>query len=68
MTLTNDNSMYGEIKMKLNSANACCRSVHDILYAIVLPNNINIKNYIPIILPDVDCGCQSLSLTLRLWV
>ena len=29
MTLTNDNFMHGEIKMKLNSANACFRSVHN---------------------------------------
>jgi len=35
MTLTNDNSMHGEIKMKLNSANACFHSVHNILSAIV---------------------------------
>ena len=34
--------------MKLNYANACCRSVHNILSASVLPTNINIWTYITV--------------------
>ena len=53
------------------SGNACCHSVQNLLYSILLSKNIKSKIYRIIILLVV-CGCETWSLTLRegrrLWV
>ena len=61
MNLNNQNSIQEEIRSRLKSGNACCRSVHILL----LSKNIKIKIYRTIILPVVLYGCETSSLTLR---
>ena len=63
-TLTNQTSIYEEIKSRLKSGNACYHSVQNRLYSSLLSNNINIKKYRTIILPAVLYGCETWSLTL----
>ena len=53
------------MKSRLNSGNACYHSVQDILSSSLLPKNLKIKIYRPIILPVVLYGCETWSLTLR---
>jgi len=60
-SLRNQNYIHEEIKNRLKSGNACCRSVHTLL----LSKNIKIKIYRTIILPFVLYGCETWSLTLR---
>jgi hypothetical protein len=57
--------MQEEIKRRLNSGNACCHSVQNLLSSRLLSRNINIRKYKTIILPVVLYGCETLSLTLR---
>jgi len=64
-TLTNQNSIAEEIKSRLNSGNACYHSVQNLLSSKLLSNNLKIKIYRTIILPDVLYGCEIWSLTLR---
>jgi hypothetical protein len=64
-TVTNQNLIQEEIKRRLNSGNACCHSVQNILYSRLLSKNINIRIYKTIILPVVLYGCKTWSLTLR---
>jgi len=64
-TLTNQNSIQVEIKSRLNSGNACCHLVHNILSSSLLSKNIKIKIYRTIILPFVLYGCATWSVTLR---
>jgi hypothetical protein len=45
MALTNQNFIQEEIKSRLNSGNACCHSVQNILSSIFLPKNLNINIY-----------------------
>jgi hypothetical protein len=42
-TLTNQNFIEEEIKRRLNSGNACCRSVQNLLSSRLLSKNIKIK-------------------------
>jgi hypothetical protein len=64
-TLTNRNSIHGEIKSRLKSGNACCHSVEN-LWSCRLPSkNTKIRVYRTIILPVVLYGCETWSLTLR---
>jgi hypothetical protein len=67
MTVTNLNLIQEEIKRRLNSSNACYRSVQNLLSSHLLPKNVEIKIYktTPIVLPLVLYGCETWALTLR---
>ena len=62
-TLTNKNSIE-EIKIRLNSVNACYHSRQNLLSSFLLSKNSKIKIYRTTIL-SVVCGCETWSLTLR---
>jgi hypothetical protein len=64
-TLTDQNHMHQEIKSRLNSGNACYRSVHSLLSSRLLSRNLKVKIYKTIILPVVLYGCGTWSVTLR---
>jgi sorting nexin-29 len=64
-TLTDQNCIHEEIKSRLNSENACYRSVQSILSSRLLSRNVKVKIYKTIILPVVLYGCETWSLTLR---
>jgi hypothetical protein len=57
--------MHEEIKRRLNSGNACCRSVQSLLSSRLLSGKLKVKKYKAINLPVVLYGCESWSLTLR---
>jgi hypothetical protein len=65
MTITNRNLIQEEIKMRLNSCNACYHSVQILLSSHLLSKNIKIRIYKSIILPVVLYGGETGSLTLR---
>jgi hypothetical protein len=65
MTLTNQNDIHDEIKSTLNSRNACCYSVQNLLSSCLISKNLKIKLYKTVILPVVLYGCETWSLTLR---
>jgi hypothetical protein len=48
--LTNQNYIQEEIKSRLQSRNACCHSVQDLLSCSLLSKNTNIKMYRTVIL------------------
>jgi hypothetical protein len=54
-----------EIKRRLNSGNACYRSVQSLLSSRLLSKNLKIRIFKAIILPVVRYGCETWSLTLR---
>jgi hypothetical protein len=64
-TLTNQNSIDEEMKIRLKSGNACYHSVQNILSSSFISKNVRIKIYRIIILPVVLYGCETLSLKLR---
>jgi hypothetical protein len=64
-TLTNQNDIHDEIKSRLNSGNACCHSVQNLLFPLSHTKNLKIKIYKTVILPVVLFGCETWSLTLR---
>jgi hypothetical protein len=64
-TLTDQNCMHREIKCRLNSWNACYRSVHSLLSSCLLSRNIKVKIYKTVVQPVVLYGCETWSLTLR---
>jgi hypothetical protein len=64
-TITNRNLIQEEIKRRINSANACCHSIQNLLYSRLLSRKVKIRIYTTIILPVVLYGCKILSLTLR---
>jgi len=64
-TLTNQNSIVEEIKIRLRSVNPCYHSVQKLLSFRLLSKNLKIKIYRIIILPFVLYGCETWSLTLR---
>ena len=64
-TLTNKNSIQGEIKSSLKSGNACYHSVQKLLSSSLLSKNLKIKIYRTIILPVVLYGSETWSLKLR---
>ena len=64
-TLTNQNSVQEEIKIRLKSENACYHSVQNLLSSSLLSRNLKIKIHRIIILPVVLYGCETWSLTLR---
>jgi glycerol-3-phosphate O-acyltransferase len=55
-TLTDQNCIHEEIKGRLNSGNACYRSVQSLLSSRLLSNNIKIKIPETIIIPIVLYG------------
>jgi len=63
--LTHKNSIQEEIKSRLNSGNACCHSVQNLLSSSLLSKNLKSKVYRTIILPVVLYGCETWLLTLR---
>jgi len=58
-TLTNQNCIQVEIKSRLQSGNAGCHSVQNLLCSGLLSKNIEIKVYRSIILPAVLYGCET---------
>jgi hypothetical protein len=64
-TLTDRNCIHEEIKIRLNSGNACYHSVQSLLSSRLLSRNVKVKIYKTIILPVVLYGCETWSLTLR---
>jgi len=64
-TLTNQNSIAGEITSRLRSGNACYHSVQNLLSTRLLSKNLKIKIYRTTILPIVSFGCETWSLTSR---
>jgi hypothetical protein len=64
-TITTQNLIQEEIKKKLNSGNACYRSVQNLLSSRLLSKNIKIRIYKTIILPVVLYGCETWSLMSR---
>jgi hypothetical protein len=64
-TLIDQTYMHEEIKIRLNSGNACYHSDQKLLSYSVLSRNVKVKIYKTKILPVVLCGCETWSLTLR---
>jgi hypothetical protein len=64
-TLKDQNFIHDEIKSRLNSGNACCRSVQSLLSSRLLSRNVKVKTYKTKILRVVWYGCKTWSLTLR---
>jgi hypothetical protein len=62
-TLTNQNDVHDEMKIRLNSGNACYYSVQNLLSSQLIKKNINL--YKTVILPVVLYRCETWSLTLR---
>ena len=60
-TITNQNSIQEEIKSRLESWNACYRSVQNLLSSIWLSKNMKIKIYTTIILPFILYGYETWS-------
>jgi hypothetical protein len=63
-TLTDQNFIHEEIKKKLNSGNACCHSVQNLLSSPLLSRNVKVKIYKTKILPVVLYGCETWPLAL----
>jgi sorting nexin-29 len=64
-TLTDQNCIHEEIKSRLNSGNACYHSVKSLLSSCLLSMNVKVKIYKTIILPFIQYGCETWSLTVR---
>jgi hypothetical protein len=64
-TVTNQKSNQDEIKKRVNSGNAYYNSVQKCLSSRLPMKNIKIRTYKTIILPVVQYGCETSSLTLR---
>jgi len=64
-TLTNQNSIQEEIKIRWKSGNAFYHSVQNLLPSSLLSKIVKIKVHRTIILPVVLYGCETWSLTLR---
>ena len=64
-TLTNQNSVQGEIKSRWKSGNACYHSVQNLFSSCLLSKNLKIKTYRTIILSVVFCGYETWLFTLR---
>ena len=63
--MTNQNSIQEEIKCRLKAGDSCYYSVQTLLSFRLLSKNLKIKIYKTIILPVVQYGCETWSLTLR---
>ena len=64
-SLTNQNSIQEEIKIRLKLGNACYFSVQNHLSSSLLSKSLKIKIYRTIILTVVLYGCETWSLALR---
>jgi hypothetical protein len=64
-TITNEKLIQEELKRRLNSCNACCHSVQNLLFSRLLSKNIKVRTHKTIILPVVLYGRETWSLTLR---
>jgi hypothetical protein len=64
-TVTNQNLIQEEIKRRLNSGNACCHPVQNLLSSRLLSKDLEIRIYKTVILPVVLYGCETLSQALR---
>jgi hypothetical protein len=64
-TLTDQICIHEEIKFRLNSGNACCRSVHSLLSFHLLSMNVKVKIWKTVILSVVLYWCETWSLILR---
>jgi hypothetical protein len=64
-TITNRNLIQEEIKRRLNSGNACCHSVQNVLSSRLLSRNIKIRMYRTVILSVVLYGCETWSLDIK---
>jgi hypothetical protein len=62
---SNQNLIQEEIKRRLNSGNACCHSIQNLLFSRLLSKNTKIRIYKSIILLVVLYGCETWSLTSR---
>jgi hypothetical protein len=64
-TVTNQNLIWEEIKMRLNSGSACYHSVQNLLPSCLLLKKVKIRIYKTISLSMVLYGSETWSLTLR---
>jgi hypothetical protein len=64
-SLINQNDIHDEIKSRLNSGNACCHSLQNILSSHLISKSLKIKIYKTAILSAVVYGCETWSLTLK---
>jgi hypothetical protein len=64
-TVRNENSIQEKIKNRLQSGNACCHWMQDLLPSSLISKNVKIKIYSTIILYCVCYGFETWSLTLR---
>jgi hypothetical protein len=65
MTVRNQNLIQEEIKSRLNSSNACYRSVQNLLSSSLMSKNVTISIYKTVILSVVLYGYETWSLTLK---
>jgi hypothetical protein len=65
MTVRNQNLNREEIKRRLDSGKACYHSVPNLLSSCLLSKNLKIGIQRTIILPVVQCGHETWSLTLK---
>jgi hypothetical protein len=63
-TVTERNSIHGEMKRKLKSGSACYHSLQNLFSSSLLSKNIKIKIYRTVILLVVLYGCETWSFTL----
>jgi hypothetical protein len=63
--VNNRNSTQAEINSKLQSDNACCHSVQNVLFVSLLSKYLKVTVYKIILLPVVVYGCETWSLILR---
>jgi hypothetical protein len=59
VTVTDQNLVHEEIKSRLNSVNACCHSIQNLLSSRLLSKSVRIN------IPVDRRGCETSSLTLR---
>jgi hypothetical protein len=65
-TVTEQNLIQEEIKRIVNSGNACCHSVHNIMPSCLPSKNVRTRIYSTVILLVVLYECQTCSLTVRI--
>ena len=65
VTVTNTNDIYEEIKRRINMENACYYSLEKIFSFHLLSKKLKVNTYKTIILPVIQYGCETWSLTLR---
>ncbi|KAJ4439175.1 hypothetical protein ANN_15134 [Periplaneta americana] len=63
-TVTNINDTREEIKRRINMGNACYYSVEKLLSSSLLSKNLKVRIYKTVILPVLQYGCETWTLTL----